>query len=136
MVKHKLTKGEGRTRVNLLTNDIGSDLVVYIYNQNAHIGAVAIGDYDYEHKRASVSVITRLGHKDDAIAQEAAHLISKSTEKPVCVIAGIHLDNITREEIDKILANTKIAIKELINLKGGSNDYSRSLSVERASMAR
>ena len=117
MVKHKLTKGEGRTKVNLLINDIGSDLVVYIYNQNAHIGAVAIGDYDYEHKRASVSVITRLGHKDDAIAQEAAYLISKSTEKPVCVIAGIHLDNITREETDTILVNARIAIGELIKLK-------------------
>jgi len=117
MVKHKLTKGEGRTRVNILTNNIGSDLVVYIYNQNAHIGAVAIGDYDYEHKRASVSVITRLGHKDDAIAREAAYLISKSTEKPVCVIAGIHLDNITREETDKILVNTRITIEEFINLR-------------------
>ena len=117
MVKHKLTKGEGRTRVNLLTNDIGSDLVVYIYNQNAHIGAVAIGDYDCEHKRASVSVITRLGHRDDAIAQEAAYLISKSTKNPVCVIAGVHLDNITKEEIDKILANARIAIEELINLR-------------------
>lgn len=117
MVKHKLTKGEGRGKVNLMVNDMGSDLVVYIYNQNAHIGAVAVGDYDHKHKRASVSVITRLGHKDDAIAQEAAYLISKSTKKPVCVIAGIHLDNITREEIAKILANTRIAIKELINLE-------------------
>jgi hypothetical protein len=95
---------------------MGSDLVVRIYNQDAHIGAVAIGDYDYEHERASVSLITRLGHKDDALAREAAYSLSKSIKKPVCVIAGVHLDNITREEIDKILANTKIAIGEIINL--------------------
>ena len=70
-----------------------------------------------EHKRASVSVITRLGHKDNVIAQEIAYLLSNSIKKPVCVIAGIHLDNITKVEIDKILRNTRIAIEELINLR-------------------
>jgi hypothetical protein len=116
MVEYELTKGEGRAKVNVTVHSMGSDLVVRIYNQNAHIGAVAIGDYDYEHERASVSVITRLGHKDDALAGEAAYLLSKSIRRPVCVIAGVHLDNITREEIDKILANTKIAISEIINV--------------------
>jgi hypothetical protein len=116
MVEYELTKGEGRARINVTVNSMGSDLVVRIYNQNAHIGAVAVGDYDYEHERASVSVVTRLGHKDDSLAGEAAYLLSKSTRRPVCVIAGVHLDNITREEIDKILANTKIAISEVINV--------------------
>jgi hypothetical protein len=116
MVEYELTKGEGRARVNVAVNSLGGDLVVRIYNQNAHIGAVAIGDYDYEHERVSVSVITRLGHKDDALAGEAAYLLSKSIRRPVCVIAGVHLDNITREEIDDILANTKIAISEIINV--------------------
>ena len=116
MVEYELTKGEGRARVNVTVNRMGSDLVVRIYNQNAHIGAVAVGDYDHEHERASVSVITRLGHEDDALAREAAYLLSKSIRRPVCVIAGVHLDNITREEIDKILANTKIAVSEIIDV--------------------
>jgi hypothetical protein len=116
MVEYKLTEGEGRASVNITVNSMGSDLVVRIFNQDAHIGAVAIGDYDYEQKRASVSIVTRLGHKDDTLAQEAAYLLSKSIMRPVCVIAGVHVDNITREEIDKILANTKIAINEIINL--------------------
>jgi hypothetical protein len=116
MIEYELTKGEGRARVNVTVNSMGGDLVVRIYNQDAHIGAVAIGDYDYEHERASVSVITRLGHKDDALAGEAAYLLSKSIKRPVCVIAGVHVDNITGEEIDKILANTRIAISEIINV--------------------
>jgi hypothetical protein len=116
MVEYELTKGEGRARVNVTVNSLGSDLVVRIYNQNAHIGAVAIGDYDGEHQRASVSLITRLGHKDDALAREAAYLLSKSIRRPVCVIAGVHLDHITREEIDEVLANTKIAVSEIISV--------------------
>jgi hypothetical protein len=115
MAEQELTRGEGRVRVNVAVDSLGSDLVVRIYNKNAHIGAVAIADYDYEHERASVSVITRLGHKDDALAGEAAYLLSKSIRRPVCVIAGVHLDDITREEIDEILANTRTAIGEIIN---------------------
>ena len=68
MGKYESTKGEGRTKVNLLAYNMGNDLVVSIYNKNAHIGAVAVGEYDHQEKRASVSVITRMGHKDDAIA--------------------------------------------------------------------
>jgi hypothetical protein len=116
MVECELSRGEGRAKVNVTANSMGGDLVVRIYNQNAHIGAVAIGEYDYEHARASVSVITRLGHKDDALAGEAAYLLTKSIRRPVCVIAGVHLDDITREEIDKILANARAAISEIISV--------------------
>lgn len=86
--KYELTTGEDRTKVSLLACHMGSDLIVRIYNENAHIGAVAVGEYDHKENRASVSVITRLGHKDDAVAQKAAYLISKSVKRPVCVIGG------------------------------------------------
>ncbi len=114
MGKDELTRGEGRTRVKLVASNLGDDLIVSIYNENAHLGSVAVGEYDHEQERASVSVITRLGHKDDAIAQKAAYSISKATKKPVCVIAGVHLENITREEIDKILENATVAVEEFV----------------------
>lgn len=100
--------------MSLLAYHMGSDFVVCIYNENAHVGAVAVGDYCHEEKRASVSVITRLGHKDDVLAQEAAHAISKATRKPVCVIAGVHLDGITRQEIDEIVKNSRKVVDKLI----------------------
>lgn len=114
MDKYELTKGEGRTRVNLWAHYMGSHLIVYLYNENAHIGAVAVGEYDDREKRASTSVITRLGHKDDVVAQKAAYLITKATRKPVCAIAGIHVDNITEIEIAKILENASSLVDELI----------------------
>ena len=118
MDKYELTKGEGRAKVSLLAYHMRGDLVLCIYNENAHIGAVAVGEYDHNEKRASTSVITRLGHKDDAIAQQAAYLISKSTKRPVCIVAGVHLDNITQEEIEKILENSTIAVEDFISLNG------------------
>jgi hypothetical protein len=122
MAEYELTKGKGRARVIVAVSGMGSDLVVRVYNQDAHVGAVALGDYDHEHERASTSVVTRLGHKDDALAKEAAYLLSKSMRRSVCVIAGVHLDKITRAEIDEILANTKLAISEIIDRSGQQKD--------------
>lgn len=114
MGEHEITKGEGRTKVSLLAESLGGDLVVFIYNENAHIGAVAVGEYDHKQNRASTSVITRLGHKDDVIAQKAAYLISKHTKRPSCVIAGVHLDNITGEEIEKLLEVTDSCLEDFL----------------------
>ena len=120
MVKHEITKGEGRTRISLSAQGFGDDLVVFIYNENAHIGAVAVGEYDHRENRTSTSVITRLGHKDDAIAQEAAYLISKHTKRPSCVVAGVHLDNITEEEVQKFLENTDSVVKDFLRYWGAN----------------
>jgi len=114
MGEYEITKGEGRTRISLLAQGLGGDLVVFIYNENAHIGAVAVGEYDHKKNRTSTSVITRLGHKDDVIAQKAAYLISKHTKRPSCVIVGIHLDNITDEEIQKFLENADPLVKDFL----------------------
>ena len=119
MVSYTLTEGAGRTEVSLLAEAMGDDQIVLLYNENAHIGAVALGEYDFGHERSSVSVITRFGHKDDFIAQRAAYLISKHLKKPVCVIAGVHIDNITEAEISKILENSLSAVEKYISSKLG-----------------
>jgi len=115
MDRYELTKGEDRTKVNLLAHYIGNDLALYMYNDNAHIGAVAVGEYDHKKQRASISVITRLGHKDDTVAQEVAHLIARQTKRPACVIVGIHIDNATGSEINKILDNARALANEFVS---------------------
>jgi hypothetical protein len=109
-----ISRGENRLRVSLQATAIGKDWLVSIFNENAHIGAVAVGEYDINTRRTSVSVITRLGHKDDAIAQRAAYLISKSTGKTICVTAGVHLDNITQSEIDQLTENALGAVEDFL----------------------
>jgi hypothetical protein len=108
-----LSEGTGRTKVSLSAQLIGSDLVVYIFNEGGHLGAVALADYSYEENRASTSVLTRLGHKDDAVAYDAAYRLCKRLRKPVCAIAGIHLDNITSEEIAAIIRNCNKLVDKL-----------------------
>lgn len=103
MTEYQASGGRGRTRVSLSAHYLGSSLVVCIYNENAHLGAVAVAEYDHEEKRASSSVITLRGHRDDEIAKKQAHIIARHTKQPVCVIAGVHIDDITKAEIAKIL---------------------------------
>lgn len=108
-----LTEGNGRTKVNISAQQIGKDLIVCIFNEGGHLGAVAVADYSREENRASTSVLTRLGHKDDAIARNAAYRLCKQLKKPVCAIAGIHLDNITGEEIATVTQNCDKLVDKL-----------------------
>ncbi len=109
-----LSEGTGRTRVDLTTQTIGSDLIVCLFNDQGHIGAVALAEFNHQEKRASTSVVTRFGHKDDLIAYNAAYHLCRYVKKPVCAIAGIHLDNITEEEIASIKYNCDRLVERLI----------------------
>jgi gallate decarboxylase subunit D len=111
-----LNAGRGRTKVSLSAQWIGSDLIVCLFNKQGHLGAVAVADFCHAENRASTSVITRLGHKDDAVACEAAHMLCRKFKKPVCVIAGIHVDDITEGEIPEILRNCDALVEKLSKL--------------------
>ena len=105
-----LHEGAGRTKVSLAIQSMGNDLIVRLFNSQAHIGAVALSEYNPAENRASTSVLTRYGHRDDTIACMAAYRICRRLKKPVCTIAGIHLDGITKEDIEKIVGNCRILI--------------------------
>lgn len=114
MTPISLSEGTGRTRVDLTIHTIGSDLIVCLFNDQGHLGAVALAEFHPQEKRASTSVVTRFGHKDDLIAHSAAHHLCRHLKKPVCAIAGIHLDHITEEEIADIKHNCDRLIERLI----------------------
>ena len=116
-----LNEGAGRTRVSLELKPIGEDLVVYFFNEQGHLGAAAVAEFSHEENRASTSVITRPGHKDDVVAASAARKLCKVLQRPVCAIAGIHLDEITSEEIDQILRNCDKLTDRLLSVLCGQS---------------
>lgn len=111
-----LKAGKGRTKVSLSAQWIGNDLIVCLFNGQGHLGAVAVADFCHAENRASTSVITRLGHKDDAVARSAAHTLCREFKKPVCAIAGIHVDDITGKEIAEIVRNCNVLVERLSKL--------------------
>ncbi|MFC1872985.1 hypothetical protein ACFLYV_04670 [Chloroflexota bacterium] len=103
-------RGRGNTRVSLSAGNLGSDHFVFVYNENTHIGAVAIAEYDATHKRASTSVISALGHKDDSVAYQAAHDVCKASRRTASATAGIHKNNANENEIMRLVKNANALI--------------------------
>ncbi len=88
--------------------EIEKDIVIIIGGGKSHIGAVGISFptasiIEKEKTTTTTSIITLPGHKDDIIAKIFSEKLSKALNRNVVAIAGIHFDNITKEEIDKIV---------------------------------
>ena len=84
---------------------LGNDLCVIITGgDQPHIGCVTLSVprpslANSEVTSATTSVLNLLGHKDDEVARYVSHLLSSKLNKNVVVTCGIHVDNITAEEI-------------------------------------
>jgi hypothetical protein len=79
----------------------------------AHVGAVAVGNFDSISGRASSSVITAPGHREDELALRGARDLSEASRSTTVFIVGIHLDSITKKEIGEIVSVSKEMIDEL-----------------------
>lgn len=99
----------GRIKVNLKAFLIGKDLCVIISGGDSpHIGAVTMSVpraslSDTCINSASTSVLTLTGHKDDEAARQVSHMLASRLSKNVVVTCGIHINNITAEEIDTVM---------------------------------
>ena len=108
-----LEEVEGRTRIKSVILPIGDHFLIAVSGGKAHIGVAALGE-PYVNRcksklsSSSLSLLTRIGHKEDVIAGKMASRLSAELEVPVLVCCGIHLDNITAEEIEEINQNTEI----------------------------
>jgi len=99
------TVEKGRIKINMKSILIGEDLCVIISGGDSpHIGCVTLSVprqslADSNDISATTSVLNLIGHKDDEAARYVSHVLSSKLNKNVVVTCGIHLDNITEEEI-------------------------------------
>ena len=84
---------------------MGNDCCVVITGgDRPHLGAVALAQArpslsDPAKTSASTSVLTLLGHKEDALAHRAATRLARDLAANVVVCCGIHVDAITADEL-------------------------------------
>jgi hypothetical protein len=114
MIVIEIKKDVGRIQLLLKGESAGTDMFFVLSGGREHIGAVAMGIYDRESRRASASVISSPGHREDEIALRAARKISAVTQSTIVFMVGIHVDNITVDEIREILKASEAMIDELI----------------------
>ena len=74
----------------------------------SHIGAVAIVD-----EKGNLSTTTFESHKETGIAENWAKKLFNKYRKPVVVSAGIHYDNISKEQIDMVVESCKSMLSEI-----------------------
>ncbi|WNY25301.1 hypothetical protein [Methanolapillus millepedarum] len=110
----KIIKTIGRITLILEKRHVGDDTLILLTGGEEHIGAVALGYYDKETNIANSSVISAPGHREEQIALEGARVISKETKKTTLFAAGIHLKNITLDEISEIEKTCMSMVNEYI----------------------
>lgn len=113
-MSHLVEFGEGRHKVWLDLISAGDDLVVYIGGgDKPHLGAMSI--YTDSGSPFTLSLIK---HKDYLISHKAAKIIFKETGRKTVVIVGIHIENASKEDIDRLVKNAEecvqIFVKKMI----------------------
>lgn len=102
---HDLNIESGRININMKAFEIGNDLCVMISGGDSpHIGCVTLtvprpSLLDKNVNSATTSILNLVGHKDDEAAKYVSDTLSARLNKNVVVTCGIHVDNITTEEI-------------------------------------
>ena len=115
-----------RVKINIKAITIGEDLIAIISGGDSpHIGCVTLSTprpslCDSKVISATTSVLNLIGHKDDEVARYVSHELSSKLNKNVVVTCGIHIDNITGEEINiivKLLKElTETLVQKLMNI--------------------
>lgn len=115
----QLEIGSNPYKISATVTLCGTDVAVIIGGgEKPHVGAVGLASSrpslkDASMISASVSVICVLGHKDDMLAREAALFLSSKFNINVVVSVGLHLDNATKEDIEKLKDNFDAIIIEV-----------------------
>ncbi len=98
-----ITSGNGKYEVWLKQMKIGDDRIYILGGgEKSHIGGVVICE-----PNKSPNVICLEGHYDDVVLEPIAKAACKKYNTKVVVIGGVHIDNASKEEIDKIVENCK-----------------------------
>lgn len=112
----EIIKEVGRVQLLLKGESVGKDMFFVLSGGREHIGAVAMGIYDKKSERASSSVISAPGHREDEIALRGARKISSVTQSTTVFMVGIHVDDITVDEIQAIVKASEKMVNELIEV--------------------
>lgn len=113
--------GMGRTELGIYAQAIEDHgLVVTIAGgERPHIGAVALAQprpslRDPHQRSATTSVLALVGHKDDEVARSMANQLAQASGRATTVIAGIHVDQATDEEIEQFRSLCRQAVERIL----------------------
>lgn len=122
MSKVHLCVGTPPFSIEAIANQCGLDWSVIIGGgERFHIGACAIAFVQPSLKNpekltGTVSVMTVPGHKEDELARSAALALAKALQTTVVVTVGIHLEQASKEDIQKLVSLFEELVADLVNV--------------------
>lgn len=121
----QITRKAAKIEITLEAKEIGEDYLLTLTGGEEHIGAAAVGLFDKESNRASSSVITMPGHREEQLALQGARQVSKATKTTTVFVAGIHQNNIKLEEISEIVSVAEEMVKAFVDFYEKKNGPER-----------
>ena len=113
--QYAITAGDGDMAVAARAMRCGADIAVAVTGGTAaHIGAVALGEFEPERGSATVSCITVRTHLDDRVACRFAKRLSAALGCTVTVSAGLHVDDAGEAEIAALVENSERCLSALL----------------------
>ena len=102
-----ITSGEGKYKVWLKQIEMGNDRIYILGGgEKSHLGSVIICEPGKE-----ANVINFEGHYDYIILKSIAEEACKKYKTKTVALGGIHIDNASKDEIDKIVENCRSLVK-------------------------
>jgi hypothetical protein len=95
--------------MHLLAQPVGADWNIVVYGgERPHVGAVALAGPEFP-----CSLLALPKHREGDIAKRLAVALANHFNATVCASCGIHLDEITPEEIEQVHHIVEKFISEL-----------------------
>lgn len=110
----RITRKVGGIDITLEAKRVGDDYLLTLTGGREHVGAVGVGHFDEKSHRASSSVLTMPGHREEQLALQGARQVSRATQKTTVFVAGIHQDDISPEEIKDVVSTAETMIADFI----------------------
>ncbi len=101
-------EGRERTLVQLDLLSMGRDFVLLVHGGEVHAGATALASPSHE----ELAVIPP--HKEGPLARGCAQRVAQAAGAHCAVVAGIHQDQVTPEEIAAIIHHVDLALDRLL----------------------
>lgn len=102
-----ITAGDGKHRVWVKKQELDKGLVLMLGGgDSSHVGGAAYVTPDGEEDVMEVK-----GHHDMKVLLPLARAAARKYGVPVMAVGGVHIDDATKADIDKVIANCRELVK-------------------------
>jgi hypothetical protein len=112
-MENKVIYGEAPYAIEMTIHKQGEDVVLQVEGgTHPHIGAVCTAYW--QDGECIVHLVELPHHKEGELAKNFAKQLCEMLKQTATVICGIHIDNATREEIERLVHNTHSCFAQLV----------------------